>query len=531
MGIAALVMAPIVVLAGLAAQGSGGLWSHLATNVLPTALHDTILLLLGVGILVSAIGTGTAWLVSAYEFPGRRALSWALLLPLSVPTYIIAYTYLDILHPIGPVQTALRAVLGIASPRDFRLPDIRSMGGCILLLSFVLYPYVYLTTRAMFQTQAAGLIEAARVLGTRKVALFFRVALPLAHPAIAVGVSLALMEALNDIGASEFLGVRTLSVSIYTTWITRSDLPGAAQIALVMLLVVIMLVMAERWARRHRRYAASTKRSHPLKRVILKGPAAAGAIVLCVIPIVLGFVGPAVYLVSESIKRVRFGGISSSIIRELLNTITVSFIATLAVVCLGLVVAYAARLERGRRLSAISLRVASLGYAIPGTVLAIGMLPLITGLDAVLDDIVQSIWNVPLRLWLLGTGSGLVIAYTVRFMAISIGGIEAGFTRVPASLDDASRTLGKSAGSTLRQVHFPLIRPAVAAAALLVFVDVMKELPVTLLLRPLNFETLATHLYGEAARGTYEEAAIAALLIVAAGIIPVVVLGRADQKT
>lgn len=529
--IAGFVASPVVVLAFLAARGSDGLWTHLAANVLPVAVHDTLILLLGVGVLVSIIGTCTAWLVTTCEFPGRRVLSWALLLPLSVPTYIIAYAYLDILHPIGPVQTALRTALGIDSPRDFRLPDVRSMAGCILLLGFVLYPYVYLTTRAMFQTQAAGLIEAARVLGTRKAALFFRVALPLAHPAIAVGVSLALMEALNDIGASEFLGVRTLSVSIYTTWVTRSDLPGAAQIALVMLLVVVLLVLAERWARRHRRYAASTKRSHPLKRVPLRGGAAAGAFVVCIVPILVGFVAPATYLVVESVKRVRFSGVSPAILQEVVNTVTVSLAATVAVITLGLVVAYAARLGRGEFLSTASVRLASLGYAIPGTVLAIGILPLITGVDAILDDVFQTFLDVPSRLWILGSGTGLVIAYTARFLAISVGGIEAGFTRVPASLDDASRTLGKSAGSTLSRIHLPLIRPAVAAAALLVFVDIMKELPVTLLLRPLNFETLATHLYGEAARGTYEEAAIAALMIVAAGIIPVAVLGRADRNT
>jgi iron(III) transport system permease protein len=529
--IGCFVVSPILVLAFLAAQGSDGLWTHMAANVLPVALRDTLMLMLGVGTLVSIIGTGTAWLVTAYEFPGRRALSWALLLPLSVPTYIIAYAYLDILHPIGPVQTTLRLVLGIDSPRDFRLPEIRSMAGCILLLGFVLYPYVYLTTRAMFQTQAAGLIEAARVLGTRKTSLFFRVALPLAHPAIALGVSLALMEALNDIGASEFLGVRTLSVSIYTTWVTRSDLPGAAQIALVMLLVVVLLVVAERWARRHRRYAASSKRPHPLKRTPLKGTVASAAFALCAVPILIGFVAPTLYLVVESAKRISFDGISTSILRELFNTLTVSLAATVAVIVLGLVVAYAARLNRGGFLSTAVVRLASLGYAIPGTVLAIGILPLITGVDAIFDDVLQSVAEIPSRLWILGSGLGLVIAYTARFLAISVGGIEAGFTRVSSSLDDASRTLGKSAGSTLWRVHLPLIRPAVSAAALLVFVDVMKELPVTLLLRPLNFETLATHLYGEAARGTYEEAAIAALVIVAAGIIPVVILGRADRRT
>ncbi|HEY9347035.1 MAG TPA: ABC transporter permease subunit, partial [Inquilinus sp.] len=243
--IGALVALPVLALAWEALQGSTGLWPHLLAYVLPPALGQTAMLLLGVGEIVTVLGTSTAWLVTAYDFPGRRQLEWALLLPLAVPTYIIAYAYLDILHPLGVVQGAIRALLGYSSPREFRLPDIRSMAGCIVLLGFVLYPYVYITTRAMFLTQAANLVEVSRTLGTRRRQVFLRVALPLARPAIAVGVSLALMEALNDIGASEFLGVRSLTISVYTTWVTRSDLAGAAQIALAMLVLVVALVAIE----------------------------------------------------------------------------------------------------------------------------------------------------------------------------------------------------------------------------------------------------------------------------------------------
>jgi iron(III) transport system permease protein len=261
------VAAPILSLATVAIAGSQGLWTHLIDYVLPAAVRDTVLLLAGVGLMTAVIGTGTAWLVTAHDFAGRKIFEWALLLPLAVPTYIIAYAYLDVLHPVGPVQTVLRSLLGIDSPRDFRLPDIRSMTGCIVLLGFVLYPYVYLTTRAIFLMQTANLIDAARTLGLRRGLVFFRVALPLARPAVAIGVSLALLEALNDIGASEFLGVRTLTVSVYTTWVTRSDLPGAAQIALVMLAVVAGIVFLERWpatrsfrATSPRRVSSSTRR-------------------------------------------------------------------------------------------------------------------------------------------------------------------------------------------------------------------------------------------------------------------------------
>ena len=246
--VACLVMLPTVALFLQAIQGSAGLWSHLVSTILPTALVDTAILLCGVGLITAVLGTSTAWLVTAYAFPGRRILEWALLLPLAVPTYIIAYAYLDILHPIGSVQGAVRWLLGYSSPREFRLPDVRSMTGCILLLGFVLYPYVYIPTRAMFLTQSANLIDASRTLGITRRAVFWHVALPLARPAVAVGVSLALMETLNDVGASEFLGVRTLTVSIYTTWITRTDLPGASQIALSLLMVVVALVAFEKWA-------------------------------------------------------------------------------------------------------------------------------------------------------------------------------------------------------------------------------------------------------------------------------------------
>ena len=311
--VAVLVAAPLVALVFAASQGTANLWGDLLAYVLPAAVRDTIVLLAGVGVLTAAVGTGAAWLVTAYDFPGRRSLGWALLLPLAVPTYIVAYAYLDLLHPVGPVQTALRALLGIDSPRDFRLPDIRSMTGCIILLGFVLYPYVYLTTRAMFLMQSASLIEAARTLGVGRGAMLLRVAVPLARPAIAVGVALALMEALNDIGASEFLGVRTMAVSIYTTWVTRSDLAGAAQIALALLAIVIGVVLVERWGRRQRRYAAAAQDPRRLTPHRLQGVSALGALVIGLVPVALGFAVPAAYLTTAAIERAQFAGISGAV--------------------------------------------------------------------------------------------------------------------------------------------------------------------------------------------------------------------------
>jgi iron(III) transport system permease protein len=445
--IALLVLAPVLALLVVATGGSADLWTHLIDFVLPVALRNTLVLLLGVGVLTALLGTGTAWLVTAYEFPGRRLFDWALLLPLAVPTYIIAYAYLDIMHPVGPVQTVLRALLGIDSPRDFRLPDIRSMTGCILLLGFVLYPYVYLSTRAMFLMQAANLIDVARTLGSGRAAVFFRVVLPLARPALVIGVSLVLLETLNDIGAAEFLGVRTLTVSVYTTWVSRSDLPGAAQIALAMLVVIIAVIMLERWARRQRRYANDAQQPRPLRRLPLQGAGAVMAWVTCALPVLLGFVVPASYLIDASASRIRFAGIPANIIAETFNTLTVAGIATALTLVLAFLVAYAARL--GGSMARALLRVASLGYAVPGAVLAIGLLPVITSIERGVHATSTQLLGIGTGLFLLGSGAAIVCAYVVRFLAIPAGSIESGFNRVSPSMDAAARMLGKTAGGTL----------------------------------------------------------------------------------
>ncbi|QDH71722.1 iron ABC transporter permease [Lysobacter alkalisoli] len=526
--LALLALAPLLALALTALQGSSGLWSHIAVHVLPRASLNTVLLLAGVGAMVIALGTGGAWLVTAYDFPGRGMLSWALLLPLAMPTYIVAYAYLDLLHPLGPLQSGLRALLGIDSPRDFRLPDIRSLIGCILLLGLVLYPYVYLTARAMFATQAGSLLEAARTLGAGRVAQFFRVALPMARPAIAVGVALALLETLNDIGASEFLGVQTLTVSVYTTWVSRSDLPGAAQIALVMLALVLALIVLERYGRRRQRYAAG-QRPRPMQPQRLGGAAAFLALVLGLLPVLAGFLLPAMHLLWAGIERMQLAdGISTQLIDSAWNTLRIAAIATVVTMLAGLALAWALRLAQARRrpkLAAVCLRTASLGYAVPGTVLAIGLLVPLAWFDIGAGWLLQPFGIEP-RMLLMGSVSALVIAYMLRFLAISAGSADAGLARIPPSLDQAARSLGERSGGALWRVHLPLLRPSLAAAALLVFVDAMKELPATLMLRPVNFDTLATWLYADAARGAYEDGALAALLIVLAGLLPVILLAR-----
>ncbi len=528
MVIAALVVMPVCALIAIALHGSGDVWPHLAKYVLPVALRDTASLLLGVGVVAALLGVGSAWLVTAYHFPGRRVFDWALLLPLAIPTYIMAYASLDLMHPLGPIQGAIRFVLGIDSPADFRLPDIRSIWGAILLFGLVLYPYVYLATRAMFLMQSACVIDVSRTLGAGRLASFFRVALPLARPAVAVGLSLVLMETLNDIGASDILGVRTLTVSIYSTWVNSSSLEGAAQIAIVMLFFVVALVVLERYARRRQRYNTQAQRSRRIAPLQLGGMAAAGATFACTLPILFGFLLPAAYLVNTAIKSISYHGLSPQLMAETWHTVLLATAATATTMLLGLTLAYTTRLSRGP-LAPTLVRIGSLGYAVPGTVLAVGLLVPLAAFDNTVDALMRDWFGISTGLLLSGTAFALVYAYSVRFLAISAGGAEAGFQKIAPSLDSAARNLGETSSGVIKRVHVPLLRPALGGAALLVFVDAMKELPATLLLRPLNFETLATHVYAEASRGTYEDGAVAALLIVLVGLIPVALLARASR--
>lgn len=518
------VLAPLASLAWTALSGGVSHWSHLARYVLPQALSNTLLLLAGVGLVTGVVGTGCAWLVSAHDFPGRRVLQWALLLPLAVPTYIVAYAYVDLLHPIGPLQTAIRALLGYDSPREFRLPDLRSMTGAVLVLSAVLYPYVYLSLRAMFMTQPARLLEVARSLGEGPWGAFRRVALPMARPALAVGLSLALLEVLNDIGGSEFLGVTTLTVSIYTTWVTRSDLGAAAQIACAMLTLVLALVLLERLGRRRTRQGTSQS-MRPMQPVRLTGVRAGMATLAAMLPVLLGFVVPAGYLAAEAFKRARAGhGLSAQLLSGALNSAGLALGVTAITVAAGLVVAWAARQPAGGGAARGWLaRLASMGYAIPGTVLAIGVLAPAIAVDGWVADVL-GLRGLPL----LSLGAVLLAACVLRFLTIPVGSVEAGLARLPGQLEQASRSLGETPLGTLRRVHLPLLRPALVASGLLVFIDVMKELPTTLLLRPANFETLATLLYAEASRGSYEHGALAALLIVLVGLPAVLLLSRAQ---
>lgn len=527
---AALVVLPVLAL-GFTALSRDALeiWPHLAANVLPAALWNTGLLLAGVALLCGTIGVATAWLVTQYEFPGRASLQWLLVLPLAMPTYITAYVYVEFLGFQGPLQGALRALTGWRSLRDYWFPDPRNLVGATFIMGVVLYPYVYLSVRALFALQSASLIESARTLGASRWFLFRRIGLPMARPALAAGLTLVLLETLNDIGATEYLGVPSLTLSVYTTWLNRGSLPGAAQIACVMLLIVVGLIVFEKRMRGERRFTLSMKRPHPLARTPLSGGRAWGASVACALPVLLGAVLPIAYLAGEVLRRGLATQADGALLRSLLNTVGASSLATALVVVLGFGVAAAVRLGRETWLPALA-RLASLGYALPGTVLALGLLVPLAAFDNLIADGSRALFGASPGLILIGTGAALVIAYVVRFLSIAVAGVESGLSRISPRIDDAARSLGSGRGEVLRLLHWPLARRSIAAAALLVFVDCMKELPATLLLRPLNFDTLATVVYGHAARGAFEDGALAALLIVLVGIYPAIMLARAGDQ-
>lgn len=523
---AASAVGPVLALALIALGGEGALWQHLFTAVVPVALVETVLLLAGVILCVIMVGTGAAWLVAMHEFPGRRLLEVALLLPLAFPAYVLAYSWLDLMHPVGPLQSGLRALLGYTRPADLRLPDLRNLPGAIFVFTLALYPYVYVAARTVFLSQMTTLSEAARMLGRGSAGVFFRVALPLARPAIAGGAALAAMEALNDVGAAEFLSVKTLTTAVYSTWVNRNDLPGAAQIALAMLAFVLALLVVEKLARGGRGYAVigrNARLTHPQR---IGGWRGALVLALLALPVMFGFVIPAAHLVQQSVARIAFAGVPGEILAEVGNTVLAAGLASVVTLALALLVVCGRRLHMGSRLHVGLLRLSTLGYAIPGTVLGIGLLAIFGDLDAALRNLAA--WAGVKAPGLLFSASlfAVVAAYSIRFFRLATTKIETGLERLSPSLDQSARTLGRSRWQVLREVHLPLLTPALAGAALLVFIDCMKELPATLLLRPMNFETLSTHLYAEASRGTYENGALAACLIVAFGLLPVILLTK-----
>jgi len=522
----AIVMAlPLATIVVLSLAAPGNVWPQLVRTVLPATLIDTAILLAGVALLTLTFGACTAWLVTMCRFPGRALLDRLLVLPLAMPTYIVAYAYVELLDYSGPLQGLLRSAFGWTSARDYWFPDIRSMGGAILVLSAALYPYVYLSARASFVQQSVCVLEVARTLGRTSMGVLWSVALPLARPALAGGVALAAMECLNDLGAVQYLGVRTLSVSIYTAWLQQSSLGGAAQIALVAVLAVLALLMAERALRGHSRFHHSTGRYRAIPFTDLEGWRGAAAAAFCAVPVVAGFIAPFALLLAQATAHVS-EALAPDFWRAARNSVGVAAAAAVVTVALGLLLAYARRVAPNLIVRA-TVRGAGLGYALPGTVLALGLIIPLAAFDNRLDALLRSSLGISSGLLLSGSVLVIVLAYAVRFLTVALSALEAGFERLSPNLDAAARALGETALTALWRVHIPLLAPALGAAALLVFVDGMKELPATLLMRPFNFETLATHVYSYAGLEQFENATPGALAIVLVGLVPVLLLHQA----
>ena len=528
--LSALVLLPIVSLAIVALGGTGEDWPHLVANVLPGASRTTLLLLALVAAATSIIGVIGAWLVVAFEFPLRRVFSWALVLPLAVPPYLAAYAFGEFFHYSGPVQTLIRTVFGFQTIHDYWFPDIRSTPGAAFVLASVLYPYVYLTTRIVFLMQGRNIADVARTLGARPAKVFWKVLLPVARPAIVAGVALVLMETINDIGASEYLGVRTLTFSVYTTWLARGSLEGGAQIALLMLVLVFLILLAEHWARRNQRFhtsRATHMRAYP-PRIRLSGFAGFGAILAVAFPVMTGFGIPLLVFGQYASRRLdQF--FSPALADAFINSLVTATATALITIVLALFLINAVRLSRSRSIM-VAVRLAAVGYALPGGVLGLGLLFVLAHFDNTLDGFMRVNFGVSTGLLLTGSAGAVVLACTIRFLALAEGAIHSGMEKLPPHLDEAARSLGQTPARSAARVLLPLLRPAIFTAAVLVFVDTIKELSATILLRPFGFNTLATYVYENASRGVPEEGAVAAIVIILTALVPVILLSGALMR-
>ncbi|UCV06399.1 ABC transporter permease [Dechloromonas denitrificans] len=504
-------------------SGTSSTWAHLAQTVLPEYILNSLWLCLGVGCGVGVLGVATAWLTSMHDFPGRRIFDWALVLPLAMPAYVMAYVYTDFLQFVGPVQTALRDTFSWEHG-DYWFPDIRTLPGAMLMFVCVLYPYVYLLARTAFLERASGMLEAARTLGMGPWRAFFSVSLPLARPAIVAGVALALMETLADYGTVAYFAVNTFTTGIYRAWFSLGDRVAAAQLAAMLLGFVLFLLMAERVSRGRARYHNTTGRNRPMAGARLSGVPAALAVLACALPLLLGFLLPAVLLLKMALTEgdAQFGGRFLMLAR---NSFVLAGATAVIGVFLALLMGYGARLSKTAFANGLN-RLVGLGYAVPGAVIAVGVLIPVTRLDNWLVGQWEQWFGYNPGLLLTGGIAALIYAYLVRFLAVALHTVESSLAKITPNMDDAARSLGLGQAETLRRVHAPILRGSLFTAGLLVFVDVMKELPATLVMRPFNFDTLATQAYTLASDERLAEASTASLAIVAVGLLPLIALSR-----
>ncbi len=529
-GILALLLAvPILSVVWLATTSSpvpgfpDGIWGHLMDGVFVRYISVTLLLMGGVALGSTLIGVPTAWLVTMYDFPASRLLQWALVLPMAMPAYIAAYVYTDLLEVSGPLQSALRSGFGW-SVGGYWFPEIRSLGGAITVMTVTLYPYVYLLARAAFLNQSVCAYEVGRTLGYRPWSCFLRISIPLARPAIAVGLSLVLMETLNDFGTVDYFAVPTLTVGIYDIWTNMSSIAGAAQLSCSMLALVALLLIGERWTRHGQRYHQTSTKYRSLTIQSLPFGKGILAHIYCVVPVLLGFFLPCVVLTDYAVDHFVID-LQSGLIERLANSLGLGMSAAFLTLCIGLFLAYAAHIDRNPLMRGVA-RLASIGYTLPGAVLAIGVIIPMATFDALVADSLNAGFNWQVGLIFSGTVFGLLYGYACRFVSLSYGAIESGLSKITPNIDAVARSLGASPLESLEKIHLPLLRGSMVSAVLLVFVDCVKELPMTMILRPFNFETLATHVHAYASDELIEHAALGALTIVLITILPVIGLCR-----
>lgn len=525
--IAAILALPILVVVVNVFTGDSEVWQHLYETVLAEYISNSLLLMLGVGIGVLIIGVPCAWITSMCDFPGRGILSWALLLPMAVPAYIIAYTYTGILDFAGPVQSLIRELTGWRYG-EYWFFEIRSLGGAIVMMTLVLYPYVYLMSRAAFLEQSENTLEVSRTLGYSGRAVFFKLALPLARPAIVTGLSLALMETLADYGTVQYFSVNTFTTGILRTFYGFGDVAAASQLAGVLLMFVACLILLERYSRHRIRYHASGLKKASNRRLVLKGIRGVFACVFCLLPILIGFLIPVGVLSYWMMFKAEMPG--SNFIELAWNSFYLAAMASLIVVSLALILSYAIRLNNTKSVK-VSAGIAGLGYALPGTIIAIGTIVPLAWLDHRIIDLVKHYSGEKVGLIFSGTLVALLLAYTVRFMAVSLGAVQNGLGKIKPSMDMAGRSLGMSPFKVLTRIHIPLLKGSVLTAILIVFVDVLKELPATLVLRPFNFNTLAVRAFELASDERLMDAAPASLTIVLVGLVPVILLSRSISSS
>ena len=521
------VVAPIVAILWMALAPSENVWPHLAATVLPRYLSNTAIMAVSVAVIAAMVGTGSAWYVAMYRFPGSRWLEWALLFPLAIPAYVGAYALVDFLEFSGPVQTGLRGFFGWDSARDYWFPEIRSRWAAVIVLAAALNPYVYLLARTAFREQSGGIYEVARALSSGPFARFWRVGLPLARPAIAAGTAIVMMETVSDFGVVEFFAVQTLTTGIFTTWLELGNAGGAAQLSLVILGLVLLLVGLEKASRSKSRFYQGARHQRPIETLRLTGWHGWVATALCVVPFAVGFVLPVGVIGWHAAVNAE-GWLAPGLVEALRNTLVVGGAAAVVTVTAALFLTYGVKLTASRLPRKVT-PVTTIGYAAPGAVLGVGILIPLAAADNAIADAVLGLTGWDPGLFMTGTAFAVVYAYSVRFFAIAQGAAEAAMDRVSPSLPMAARSLGRTAGGALREIYVPLIRGSVGTTLLLVFVDSVKELPATLLLRPFNYNTLSTRVYEKASLEQIGQAAPAAMLVIAVGLAAVALAARASR--